>query len=54
MNRRWVNLVLTALIVLAMTESAHAQFGVGPFVFNFFNSALAAVFLLPFSLVGCG
>jgi hypothetical protein len=54
MTRRNLHLLLTAGLVLMLTQSAHAQFGIGPFVFNFASPLLARVFLLPFSLAaGC-
>ena len=53
MKSRIAKLLLMLLVLNAAANVAWALFP-GPFSFSFLNPGLNSLFLLPFSLVGCG
>lgn len=54
MTRRSLKLVAVAGFVCVLTEVAVAGVLPSPFGFSFFTPVLTDLFLLPFSLTGCG
>ena len=54
MTRRLARLLLIALFVGVAADIAFAGLLPSPFSFSFFTPGLTELFLLPFTLAGCG
>ena len=54
MRMKWLKLVTVVASVCILADVALAGFLPSPFDFSFFTPGLTNLFLLPFSLAGCG